>query len=335
MRFRQIILISPAVLLSAIVVAFLLTLPALLQIEENWNIVVVAQMLTLARVTLLVCLAHALLLGLPLILLLRAINRLGILSCAIAGLFVGAMPLGAVAFIAMLGPHSASIDGRPTVVNGVPTLAGWMHYARTVGFLGLIGVIGGLIFWALSRLSWLGTGSQAQSRLLSWGVGSVAVIMTGALLILPTAVKDNSCHNLFRDGRTSIGPQISGDLKIPTDEWARLEGMFRAFGSTHALSFRRDEAIRHGSLMWRSLSLCNEAGVTIHATDQPWLKRTKFPLADRGIELSIFELKRGSEWERSARDLLANIDSAWPQSMTFRGRDGKIISREEALKGRP
>jgi hypothetical protein len=334
MRLRQIILMIPAVLLSAIAVTLLLTLPTVVQIEEKWNIVVVTQTLTVARWAFVLCLAHALVLGLPCVLLLRAKDRLGIVSCAIAGFLVGAVPLGAFALTSMFVTHSASIDGTSTVVNGVPTLAGWIHYAHTVGVLGLFGLAGGLTFWAVSYMSGLGTGRQAASRIRSWSIGSLAVILTGAILVLPTVVRDNSCHNLFRDGRTSIGSQISADIKLPAEEWAKLEGMFLAFGSTHALSFRRDESIRHGTLMWRSLSLCNEAGVIIYADHQLWLARTNSPLADRGIHLSVFELKPGSEWERFARDLIANIDTAWPQSTTFRGRDGKMITREEALKGR-
>jgi hypothetical protein len=39
-------------------------------------------------------------------------------------------------------------------------------------------------------------------------------------------------------------------------------------------------------------------------------------------------------WNALAGDLLAEIEAAWPHSMTFRGPDGQSISEEQALQGR-
>jgi hypothetical protein len=336
---RHIMLAFAAALLSAVTTTLLLTLVTLVRIEEAWNIVVVSETLALARVTFVVCLAPALVLGLPGILLLHAKDRLGIASCALAGFFVGAVPFGLLALTSMFGVRSASTGGTPTVVNGVPTLAGWIEYVRNVGSIGLFGLAGGLTAWAVTQIAGLRTGRSSQSqstdlRIRSWSIVSVAVILTGAILVLPIAVRDNSCHNLFRDGRTFIVPQISANIKLRAEDWTTLREMFVRFGSTHALSFRSDQNMQRGTLMWRSVSLCSEAGVTIHARDQPWLARINSPLAARGVDLSVYELKPGSEWDTFARDLLAKIDMAWPQSITFRGRSGQIISREEALKGR-
>jgi hypothetical protein len=218
-------------------------------------------------------------------------------------------------------------------------LAGWIEYVYTVGFIGLFGLAGGLTFWAVMHLSGVKAARPNQPppanlRLRSGSILSLAVVLTGAILVLPVAIKDNTCHNLFRDGRTSIGPQIAGDIKLPSEDWAALKEMFVEFGAAHGLSFRSDEQIRRGTLMWRGLSLCNEAGVTIQAMDQLWLAGTDSALAGRGITLSIFELRPDSGWNAFARDLLAKIDQAWPHSITFRGRDGKTISEEEALQGR-
>jgi hypothetical protein len=78
-------------LLAALVATLLLTIPTLAQIEEPWNIVVVSEALTFARLTFIVALAHALILGLPLFFFLRSIHRLGIASCVLAGFLVGAV----------------------------------------------------------------------------------------------------------------------------------------------------------------------------------------------------------------------------------------------------
>lgn len=320
-------------LLAALAATLLAVIPTLKQIEEPWNIVVVSQVLALSRTTFVVALAHALLLGLPLFLLLRSIRRFGATPSAVGGFLVGAVPFGALALISMTLLQSASSGGIPTVINGVPTTAGWIEYAFAVGSTGLLGLAGGVTFWAAMRISGqlVGTGAQpSKSGHGARSVVSVAAVLTCAVFLLPSIVRDNSCHNLFRDGRTSIGPQLSADLNLPAQDWPTLRQIFVGFGENHSLSFRGDEQIRRGALMWRDLSLCNEAGVNIDALDG----QINSPLADRGIQFSIYELRQGSDWKRFARDLIGQIDKTWPQKTTFRGPNGNAISIEEALKGR-
>jgi hypothetical protein len=313
----------------------------LVQIEEQWSIVVVSEALAFARLTFIVALAHALILGLPLFFFLRSTNRLGFVSCALAGFLVGAVPVSVLDLISMFGLQSASTAGKPTVVNGVPTLAGWIEYAYAVGFTGSIGLAGGLTFWVAlrtsGRLARPPNGSEPQPRKLRPGSRSMisaAVVLTCAVFLLPSIVRDSSCHNLFRDGRTSIRPQISADISLAAKDWPTLTQIFVDFGAIHSLSFRGDEQIRRGTLMWRDLNLCGEAGVNIDAVDRPWLAQINSPLADRGIQFSVYELKPGSDWQPLARDLISRIDTTWPEKTTFRGPDGTIISVDVALKGR-
>ena len=341
MRSQELILPSASAVLAAVVATFLFIIPTLTQIEEPWNIVVVSQALTLARTTFIVAVVHALVLGLPLFHLLRSMRRVGIASCALGGFLIGAVPFGVLALISMIGLQSASSGGKPTVINGVPALAGWIDYAFAPGSAGLFGLAGGLTFWVAMRLSGQITGkpkkAEAQSTKLgagSWSIVSVAVLLTCATFILPSVVSDNSCHNLFRDGQTSVGPQISADLKLPAEDWPTLRQIFVDFGATHSLSFRSDEQIRDGNITWRDLNLCNEAGVNIEALDQRWLTQINSSLADRGINFSVYALKPSTDWKPLARDLLNRIDMTWPQKVAFRGPDGKVTSVEEALKGR-
>jgi hypothetical protein len=247
-------------------------------------------------------LADALILGIPLFLIFRSMRPAGAITCALGGFLVGAVPFGALALISMIGLQSASTGGKATVVNGVPTLAGWIEYAYSVGSIGLMGLVGGLIFWVAMRVSgqlagWPNRTDAQLSKLGrgSWGVVSAAVVLTGAVFLLPSVVKDNSCHNLFRDGRTSIGPQINADISLSTEDWPTLTQIFVDFGAIHSLSFRGDEQIRQGTLMWRDLNLCSEAGVNVDAVDRPWLAQMNSPLADRGIQFSVYELKPGSD----------------------------------------
>jgi hypothetical protein len=241
----------------------------------------------------------------------------------------------------MFGFQSASTGGKATVVNGVPTLAGWMEYAEAVGSTGLLGLAGGLTFWLAMRVSGQiarePQGIDAQPNNLSagsWSIVCIAILLAGAVFVLPRVVRDNSCHNLFRDGRTSIGPQILANMKLTAEDWPRLTQIFKDFAVMHSLSFRSDQQIRSGNIMWRDLNLCSDAGINIDALDQPWLAQINSPLADRGIQFSVYELKTGSGWVPLARDLFKQIDMTWPSKTTFRGPDGRVMPMQEALKGR-
>ena len=347
MQSQRFIFLLASALFAAFVVMLLVTIPMLARIEEPWNIVVVSEVLSQARTTFIIAFVYVLLLGLPLFLLVGLTRRVGVAAAALGGFIVGAVPFGVLALISMIGVQNASTGGNPTVVNGVPTLAGWIEYAYTVGFFGLLGLGGGLSFWLVMRLSGQIANVPDKPEALSgkpgagaWSVVSAALLAACAVLVVPGVVKDDSCHNRFRDGPTSIGPQIAADLKLPAESWPALRQIFIDFGVAHSLSFRSDEQIRDGKVNWRGLNLCNEAGVNIDAIDQPWLARMprlaqiKSPLADKGIRFGVYALKPESDWKPLARELLEKIDVMWPHETTFHGLDGKVISAEEALRGR-
>jgi len=341
MRPLTVLFALAVTMLSAVVVSLLFIILTAAQIEERWNIVVFSEILTLARTVFVIALAHALVLGLPLFLLLRSLRNVGIITCALGGFLVAAVPSGVLALTSMSGLQSASVGGRPTVINGVITLAGWIEYAQTVGFIGLFGTAGGLTFWLVLRWSgqMIGKPSRAEAQssglyARSWSMISAAILLSGTIAILPGVVRDNSCHNLFRDGRTSIGPQIHADIELSAEDWPTLRQIFVDFGAAHSLSLRDDEKTQSGKTIWHSLSLCNEAGINIKAADQPWLTRTQAPSAIRGTKFRVYTLKSGSDWQSPTRDLLSRIDVTWPQKTKFRGPNGNIIPLEEALKGR-
>lgn len=338
MQFQKLLIPLASLLLAAAVVTLLLTIPALLLPEEPWNIVVVSEIARLARTIFLVVAALAFVLGLPLFLFLRSRGRIGIASCALGGFLIGAVPFGALTFVSMMGVQHASSGGKPIVINGVPTLAGWIEFASNAGSVGLFGLGGGLTFWIAMRLSGEIAGRPQEIRsdrrsTASWSITSFAVILTCTLLVLPVMVRDGSCHNLFRDGRTSIGPQVYAEMKLSAEDWPALRQIFVDFGAAHSLFLRSDENIRDGNLNWRDLNLCNEDGINIDALDRPWLNRTRFPL-DLGMTLRVYALTPGADWKLLARDLVSKIDMTWPGKTTFKGPDGQVIPVEEALKGR-
>jgi hypothetical protein len=338
---RQSIPLLAATLLSAVTVTLLFAALTLAQIEEPWNIVVAAEATSIAKLTFVVALAHTLLLGVPLFVFMRSIGRVGIVYCALGGFIVGAAPFAVLTLISTFQLDNASTGGVATVVNGVPTLAGWIEYFQNVGLIGLFGLAGGLTFWSTLRLSGQfvsgadeGVTEATKLRRRSWSLASIAAIASLTLFFLPSVVRDNSCHNLFRDGRTSVGPQIYAYIKLPDEDWPTFTRMFTDFGAKHSLSLRSDEQIQHGNLQWRSLSLCNAAGVTIDVADRRWLTQIHSPMSDRGIEFSIYELKADSGWNPLAQELLEEIEMTWPSKTTFEGPNGRALSKQEALKGR-
>lgn len=333
-----------AAVLAAFAATAAFVIPFLARIEEPFSIVVVSQILTLTKTTFIVAVTHSLLIGLPLFLLVRRMRSdAGIAACTLGGFVVAAIPIGVLALISMIGVRSASTNGTPTIVNGAPTLFGWIEYVRTIGLAGLLGLVGGLTFWAAMRLSGsapdspdkAGTKSNRSNEpIWRWNVVFAAVVLTCGIFVLPVIVRDRSCHNVFRDGRTSVGPQVYADLKVPAEDWQTLKQMFEHFGDAQALSVRSDEQLRDGRPTWRELDLCNDVGVSINVYDEPWLTRMHSPRADQGMRLSIFSLRPGPDWKPLARDLLSEIETTWPQKTTFRGPSGQILSFEDAMNGR-
>ncbi|WP_448043182.1 hypothetical protein [Bradyrhizobium liaoningense] len=327
MRLQQHLHVLGAALLAAFAATLAFVIPFLMQVEESINIVVVTQILNLTMTTFMVATVHAVLFGLPLFLLVRRKrSHVGIVACALGGFVVAALPFGVLALMSMLSVQTASSNGKPTIVNGVPTLLFWIEYIRTVGLTALLGLVGGLAFWAAM---------QSGSGPRSWTVVSAAALLTCGVFILPVVVRDRSCHNLVRDSRTSLRPQVHANLKVPPEDWTKLEQTFAEFGQAQALSTRRDLHIRDGNIMWRSVSLCNDAGVSISVGDEPWVARIHPARADEGMTLSIYSLKPSWDWKPLAHLLLGEIEKIWPEKTTFRGPSGQILSFEDAMKGRP
>jgi hypothetical protein len=339
---RRTIILWSATLLAAVAVALLVTALTAREIEEPWNIVVVSQLLWLLRLTFIIALAHAIVLGLPLFLFLSSKSRIGIIACSLGGFAVGASGLAVLGLFGMLGggSYNAWTGGRATVVNGIPTLLGWLEYVQSVGFVGLVGLAGGLTFWLTMRLSCqILPGPRAAetppepSRAVSRTIAATAISSICAVLLLPNIVVDNSCHNLFRDGRSSIGPQIYADLSLTAEDWPVLTQIFTDFAVAHSLSLRRDQQIRRGQLMWHALDLCNEAGVSINILDNLWLDRSHAPARVKGIKLRVDEFKAGSDWNLLAHELVDKINATWPGKIAYRGPGGETLSETEAFKG--
>lgn len=119
--------------------------------------------LALSLLALVVTLAHALILGLPIALFYRA-KRWHRPDLAIAtGFLIGAIPMGVLVWPLKSSPGSSTrVNGVLVSVDGIPTLAGWLEFLRILGMFGVLGAAGALAFWLTLR--WAGALGNASSE---------------------------------------------------------------------------------------------------------------------------------------------------------------------------
>jgi len=73
-------------------------------------------------------------------------------STILVGFVLGAIPM-AVFTWPLKYPElktSASVDGVQTMINGIPTVAGWLQFIYGVSFFGVCGIAGALAFWLVA-----------------------------------------------------------------------------------------------------------------------------------------------------------------------------------------
>jgi hypothetical protein len=103
-----------------------------------------------------VALDHALLLGLPLFLIFRSKGWINVMLCVVFGFAVGSAPAGVLTWpIQHPELHTtASVDGVPTIINGVIAAAGWVSHVKPLFYFGSFGALRGFAFWV--DLIWFG-----------------------------------------------------------------------------------------------------------------------------------------------------------------------------------
>jgi hypothetical protein len=287
-----------------------------------------------------IALAHAVLLGLPLFLLLRWKRRVNAAWSIAGGFVVGMIPGAILTWPWRPGSgSSSSADGVPTVVDGVPTLAGWIAYGETLTILGAFGALGGLVFWLTLKLSGAladdpvpAPGSRRGAR-ATVGLALAAVALSALVFAIPAIRKDRTCHNMLRDGRSSISPQVNLDLPLGVEDWPVLTKRFEDVAAAHALSLRDSSRSQPGVVHVLGLSLCNDQGVNIAAHEQRWAAQNFEPLvAGSGISISAYELRPDSGWKDPMRGLVAALEATWPGKVRFRDRDGRFVPMPDDLR---
>ena len=318
MRLQQIASCFAALVFAALVPAFLVTIPFSLGASLD-------QIANLFLISVGIALAHALL-ALPLFLLLRELSWVNAFSAA-AGGFAVAIIGGVLITIGQFNRgFSSSADGVPQVVNGAPTVAGWLSYFGSLAYLGLLGAIAGLVFWCVWKWSGGAASPDKDSPRITnnkgaktgLGLGAAALVTMIAVFAFPAMTKDRTCHNKFREAGT-IGPALVYiDLSIASDDWPKLVQLFREFGATKQLSFRNSGRDEFGARRELRLSLCNEVGANVEARQEAWAA---------GVGISVHQLRDGAGSRLLAKDLVENLEGTWPGTVRFRDARGQMTSR--------
>lgn len=105
-----------------------------------------------ASLCLVVSMAAVLVIGAPAYLVLRGRPGLRWWGVWLAGFLLAAIPFGLLTF-PHLTPNPGefmAVEGVKLVVDGVPTLAGWIDYLESVVLFGACGTLASAVFWAVS-----------------------------------------------------------------------------------------------------------------------------------------------------------------------------------------
>jgi hypothetical protein len=280
-----------------------------------------------------VTLGHSVVLGLPAALLYRA-KRWTRLSATIPGAFlIGAIPAGLITWpMNPLMRTTASVDGVATIIDGIPTLAGWLGYLKLLAMLGMLGTAGGLVFWLTLRHSGVLAVTRQVPAETTLGRSRIGIFLAGtavaasvAVSALPSITRDRSCHNMFRDGRSSARPMANIDLDIGMDDWPRFTKLLEGFGTSHGMSFRNSNDSKP-SVEILGLSACSEEGLVITANEFRWASRSYAPpMAGWGVPIGVFDLNDGIGWQPVAQELVAALASEWPGKVRFRDGNGRFV----------
>ena len=329
--WRAINLIS-AVLVSALAPTILF---GAISAPSGAGVVAIGRLVTFIFV---IALLHSVVLGLPLFLLFRPRGWVNGLSSIFGGFTVGCIPVGIFIFATNLpGESNTSVwgpGGVPFVVDGVTTVAAWLSNLKLVLQFGGYGALGGLAFWVVLRMTrdlpmvTGNTDSTAQialngsrkSPVLGSSIVVGTLVLSAGALLAPTITKDRSCHNLFLDGRDSIGPEATITLDITEDEWLDLTEVMSTFSAENELSFRNSNGQSINIPL--DVSFCSDAGFKFQATS---MTSSVIPDSET-VRVAIYLSKEQAPWQIHARDLITELDRRWPQKVIFNGPAGSTLT---------
>jgi hypothetical protein len=211
---------------------------------------------------------------------------------------------------------TASSGGVQTMIDGVPTLAGWMEYGVVTALFGFIGLAAAAGFWVvLGKHEPKSAGaadpqapSPIDARPRRWQSVAVAAAIA-VIAILPMTTKDRSCHNVFRDvptyslgfGGHSARPKVVLYFPARTQDWNDISRALVAHGKAHDLQVL-DMTEQDESSKQLYVSLCNEGGTVISILDRVYSFGPPQEARDEQ-SIAVFGMRPDSDWERQAASL--------------------------------
>jgi len=104
-------------------------------------------------ICLMISAAHVVVLGIPAYALLRWRKAIRWWSTIATGFILGAIPVAVVAWPLRYAElkSSSTVDGVQTMIDGMPTIAGWTQYFEGLSFFGACGALGAFAFWLTAR----------------------------------------------------------------------------------------------------------------------------------------------------------------------------------------
>jgi hypothetical protein len=289
---------------------------------------------------LMVTLAHTIVLGLPCFLVLDGTRGVSAISALKAGVAIGAVPSGILGISALGGTYTWT-GGE--WVNAARTLAGWLSYFGGISLCGALGALAGLVFWfTLKAYGWNAVLVEIEeprfrrhrsARIVTWAGGlAVAFLLTSGVFAISAITKDRTCHNMTSDGRSSVSTGVVMYVSIEMEDWPKLTKIFERFAAEHAMSMRNSSRERGDSVRALALSLCTDQGANIWASDQRWAHENFASLYGWGTHVGVREVH--GNWQQLAKELLAEVEAAWPRRVTFRDGKSRVIpTPKELLSG--
>ena len=243
----------------------------------------------------------ALVIGMPILIVLRDRGGVSWRSVAKGGFIAGATI-----------PALLSLLLVAQLVGGITTFGdardAWIGFVSFVGVPGLAGILGAFLTWGL--VSWLS--ADRISPVNHWArVVLLAALTVGAIFggaAVPSLFIDRSCHNPTRDGRESITAVAGFELHVATSDWPALRREMRRFARSRGWSFR-DSAPSGPQEQWFDASLCTEAGTQIGTF--------YFAAAGDGILFSVSQPQGGDSWKEPFQALQRQLETRWPGKVVY------------------
>lgn len=288
-----------------------------------------------------IALAHAVILGAPIWYMLQRLKSVHLLSVILVGFIIGGCVVGFLTWPYSPGSRtSGTYNGIQTIVDGIPTIAGWIYYIKSVSVFGAFGVVGAITFWICirnaplwSRKSRIYSAGELPAKTTASLVMPILVIGgVASVLLISSYSLDRSCHNPIKGSSTSIGPSASLNLMIEDAEWAELAKQLKHFAAARSLEFRDASETKPDVFRTLYLSICSEVGFTISTAEQRWARRDYEDSMKRsGVGIRVYSWSEKSAWRQPTRELINSLESKWPGQLRFRDSGGRLVSMPESL----